>query len=39
MTAPVVFIAYHSGYGHTAVLAEAVRAAVDEAGFELAGKA
>ncbi|WP_175412184.1 flavodoxin family protein [Streptomyces sp. TRM64462] len=25
MTTPVVSIAYHSGYGHTAVLAEAVR--------------
>lgn len=30
--APVVSIAYHSGYGHTAVLAEAVRAGAAEAG-------
>ncbi|MFI6359648.1 flavodoxin family protein [Streptomyces sp. NPDC050743] len=29
---PVVSIAYHSGYGHTAVLAEAVRAGADQAG-------
>jgi len=29
---PVVSIAYHSGYGHTAVLAEAVRAGAVEAG-------
>jgi NAD(P)H dehydrogenase (quinone) len=33
MTAPpTVAIAYHSGYGHTAVLAEAVRQGVVEAG-------
>ncbi|RSS74061.1 flavodoxin family protein [Streptomyces sp. WAC06614] len=30
--APVVSIAYHSGYGHTAVVAEAVRAGAAEAG-------
>ncbi|MFF0436919.1 flavodoxin family protein [Streptomyces sp. NPDC004327] len=32
MTTPVVSIAYHSGYGHTAVLAEAVRAGAADAG-------
>ncbi|MFD9001432.1 flavodoxin family protein [Streptomyces sp. NPDC059582] len=32
MITPVVSIAYHSGYGHTAVLAEAVRAGASEAG-------
>ncbi|MFF3321001.1 flavodoxin family protein [Streptomyces sp. NPDC002889] len=32
MTTPVVSIAYHSGYGHTAVVAEAVRAGAAEAG-------
>ncbi|MGW2861352.1 flavodoxin family protein [Streptomyces sp. NPDC001205] len=32
MTTPVVSIAYHSGYGHTSVLAEAVRAGAAEAG-------
>ncbi|MEV5611719.1 flavodoxin family protein [Streptomyces sp. NPDC052225] len=32
--APVVAIAYHSGYGHTAVLAEAVRAGAVQAGAE-----
>ncbi|CAM5395731.1 flavodoxin family protein [Streptomyces narbonensis] len=32
MTTPVVSIAYHSGYGHTAVLAEAVRAGAVDAG-------
>ncbi|MFE4860415.1 NAD(P)H-dependent oxidoreductase [Streptomyces sp. NPDC056670] len=32
MITPVVSIAYHSGYGHTAVLAEAVRRAAAEAG-------
>ncbi|MEU1825217.1 MULTISPECIES: flavodoxin family protein [Streptomyces] len=32
MTTPVVAIAYHSGFGHTAVLAEAVRAGATEAG-------
>ncbi|MFJ9926529.1 MULTISPECIES: flavodoxin family protein [Streptomyces] len=35
MTAPVVSIAYHSGYGHTAVLAEAVRTGAAEAGAEV----
>ncbi|CAM5593050.1 FMN reductase [Streptomyces avidinii] len=30
--APVVSIAYHSGYGHTAVIAEAVRAGATDAG-------
>lgn len=29
---PVVSVAYHSGHGHTAVLAEAVRAGAEEAG-------
>jgi multimeric flavodoxin WrbA len=32
MTTPVVSIAYHSGYGHTSVLAEAVRAGAADAG-------
>jgi multimeric flavodoxin WrbA len=32
MTTPVVSIAYHSGYGHTAVLAEAVRDGAAAAG-------
>ncbi|MEU8582811.1 flavodoxin family protein [Streptomyces abikoensis] len=32
MTTPVVAIAYHSGFGHTAVLAEAVRAGATGAG-------
>ncbi|MEU9100289.1 flavodoxin family protein [Streptomyces sp. NPDC048361] len=32
MITPVVSIAYHSGYGHTAVLAEAVGQAAAEAG-------
>ncbi|MEU2427880.1 flavodoxin family protein [Streptomyces sp. NPDC007851] len=32
MTTPVVSIAYHSGYGHAAVLAEAVRDGVTTAG-------
>ncbi|MEU5052895.1 flavodoxin family protein [Streptomyces sp. NPDC021096] len=32
MTTPVVSIAYHSGFGHTAVLAEAVRTGAAEAG-------
>jgi NAD(P)H dehydrogenase (quinone) len=32
VTTPVVSIAYHSGYGHTAVLAEAVRDGAAEAG-------
>ncbi|MEU6987824.1 flavodoxin family protein [Streptomyces sp. NPDC046324] len=31
-TPPVVSIAYHSGYGHTAVVAEAVRAGALDAG-------
>ncbi|MCM1976722.1 flavodoxin family protein [Streptomyces sp. G1] len=35
MTTPVVSIAYHSGYGHTAVLAEAVRAGAAQAGAEV----
>ncbi|MFI6036238.1 flavodoxin family protein [Streptomyces sp. NPDC051315] len=34
MTTPVISIAYHSGYGHTAVLAEAVRAGAVEAGAQ-----
>ncbi|MFG2718093.1 flavodoxin family protein [Streptomyces sp. NPDC048416] len=32
MITPVVSIAHHSGYGHTAVLAEAVRAGAAESG-------
>ncbi|MDV9189610.1 flavodoxin family protein [Streptomyces sp. SR27] len=32
MTSPVVSVAYHSGYGHTAVLAEAVRAGAADTG-------
>ncbi|WP_369146754.1 flavodoxin family protein [Streptomyces sp. R44] len=32
MTTPVVSIAYHSGYGHTTVIAEAVRAGAADAG-------
>ncbi|GHG55554.1 flavodoxin family protein [Streptomyces griseocarneus] len=32
MTTPVVSIAYHSGFGHTAVLAEAVRDGATDAG-------
>ncbi|GAA3043170.1 flavodoxin family protein [Streptomyces olivoverticillatus] len=32
MTTPVVSIAYHSGFGHTAVLAEAVRAGAAASG-------
>ncbi|MER6560634.1 flavodoxin family protein [Streptomyces sp. NPDC001027] len=35
MSTPVVAIAYHSGYGHTAVLAEAVRAGAADAGAEV----
>ncbi|MGW2486595.1 NAD(P)H-dependent oxidoreductase [Streptomyces sp. NPDC001606] len=35
MTTPVVAIAYHSGFGHTTVLAEAVRAGAAEAGAEV----
>lgn len=34
MTFPVVSIAYHSGYGHTAVLAEAVASGAVQAGAE-----
>ncbi|MER5663546.1 flavodoxin family protein [Streptomyces mirabilis] len=32
MTSPIVSIAYHSGYGHTAVIAEAVQRGAKEAG-------
>jgi multimeric flavodoxin WrbA len=32
MTSPVVSIAFHSGYGHTAVIAQAVRAGAEDAG-------
>ncbi|MEU1179779.1 flavodoxin family protein [Streptomyces sp. NPDC005820] len=35
MPKPVVSVAYHSGYGHTVVLAEAVRAGAVEAGAEV----
>ncbi|MFI8190430.1 flavodoxin family protein [Streptomyces sp. NPDC085946] len=35
MTTPVVSLAYHSGFGHTAVLAEAVRAGAAGAGAEV----
>ncbi|MFJ4694506.1 flavodoxin family protein [Streptomyces sp. NPDC088766] len=35
MTTPVVSIAYHSGYGHTAVIAEAVRSGAVQAGAEV----
>ncbi|MGW3629156.1 flavodoxin family protein [Streptomyces sp. NPDC005122] len=35
MSTPVVSIAYHSGYGHTTVLAEAVRSGAAEAGAEV----
>ncbi|WEO95052.1 flavodoxin family protein [Streptomyces sp. FXJ1.172] len=35
MTTPVVSIAFHSGFGHTAVLAEAVRAGAADAGAEV----
>ncbi|MGI5411535.1 flavodoxin family protein [Streptomyces chartreusis] len=35
MTTPVVSIAYHSGFGHTAVIAEAVRAGAVEVGAEV----
>ncbi|WP_109002139.1 flavodoxin family protein [Streptomyces rishiriensis] len=35
LVVPVVSVAYHSGYGHTAVLAEAVRAGAVEAGAEV----
>ncbi|GAA3376164.1 flavodoxin family protein [Streptomyces sannanensis] len=32
MTTPVVSIAYHSGFGHTTVVAEAVKAGAEDAG-------
>ncbi|SES15490.1 Multimeric flavodoxin WrbA [Streptomyces sp. yr375] len=35
MPTPVVSVAFHSGYGHTAVLAEAVRAGAADAGAEV----
>jgi len=35
VTTPVVSIAYHSGFGHTAVIAEAVRTGALEAGAEV----
>ncbi|MFE6823999.1 flavodoxin family protein [Streptomyces sp. NPDC057690] len=35
MSTPVIAVAYHSGYGHTAVLAEAVRAGAADAGAEV----
>ncbi|MFJ5272066.1 flavodoxin family protein [Streptomyces sp. NPDC088358] len=35
MSTPVVSIAYHSGSGHTAVLAEAVRSGAADAGAEV----
>ncbi|MFE7960236.1 flavodoxin family protein [Streptomyces sp. NPDC057413] len=35
MTTPVVALAYHSGFGHTAVLAEAVRAGAADTGAEV----
>ncbi|KOU76745.1 NADPH-dependent FMN reductase [Streptomyces sp. MMG1533] len=35
VTTPVVSIAYHSGFGHTAVLAEAIRSGAVEAGAEV----
>jgi multimeric flavodoxin WrbA len=35
MTTPVVSIAYHSGYGHTTVLAEAVRDGAVQAGADV----
>ncbi|MDF3302590.1 flavodoxin family protein [Streptomyces tropicalis] len=35
MTTPVVSIAYHSGHGHTAVLAEAVRDGAADAGAQV----
>ncbi|MEL3948602.1 MULTISPECIES: flavodoxin family protein [Streptomyces] len=34
MSSPVVAIAYHSGFGHTAVVAEAVRAGAEDAGAD-----
>ncbi len=34
MPQPVVAIAYHSGYGHTVLLAEAVREGASEAGAD-----
>ncbi|MDQ0583707.1 flavodoxin family protein [Streptomyces rishiriensis] len=35
MSTPIIAVAYHSGYGHTAVLAEAVRAGAADAGAEV----
>ncbi|MEU9312607.1 flavodoxin family protein [Streptomyces sp. NPDC048256] len=35
MSTPVIAVAYHSGYGHTAVLAEAVRAGAADAGAQV----
>ncbi|MFF6998152.1 flavodoxin family protein [Streptomyces sp. NPDC008313] len=35
MSSPIVSIAYHSGFGHTAVLAEAVRSGAADAGAEV----
>ncbi|GAA1251335.1 flavodoxin family protein [Kitasatospora nipponensis] len=32
MTSPVISVAFHSGYGHTTVLAEAVRSGAEAAG-------
>ena len=36
VAAPVLAIAYHSGFGHTAVLADAVAAGASEAGADVA---
>src|SRR5258705_429152 len=36
MKRPLVAIAFHSGYGHTAVLAEGVRRGAEKAGAEVA---
>ncbi|MGH1551690.1 flavodoxin family protein [Streptomyces sp. L7] len=36
MRRPLIAIAFHSGYGHTAVLAEAVRRGAEKAGAEVA---
>ncbi|OQR59783.1 NADPH-dependent FMN reductase [Streptomyces maremycinicus] len=35
MSTPVIAVAYHSGYGHTAVLAEAVRAGAADVGAQV----
>jgi len=35
VTTPVISVAYHSGFGHTSVIAEAVRAGALEAGAEV----